>query len=310
MQCVASADMGKAFRVKDAAGRYIEFCKSTFPNQLMLNGMKLVVDAAHGAAYEVAEKVFHELGADVLAIGNQPDGLNINLDCGATDTKALQACVLREQADAGIALDGDADRLIMVDHLGEVVDGDELLGILACGLQKTGEGSPGVVGTKMTNYGLEQALLARDIPFKRADVGDRHVMEMLLGNNWFLGGESSGHLVDLSLTTTGDGIISALQILKIIQFEEKSLSELKGFMTKCPMQMENIMIEGDAKLVLSSPDVIKSIHDAEKALAGQGRVLVRASGTESKIRVMVEANKRPLLESILSELVAVVKAAL
>ena len=240
MTTVPSAALGRAKRLDDAVGRYVEFCKNTVPTSLRLKGLTLVVDCAHGAAYKIAPAVFRELGAEVITLGCEPDGLNINAGFGATSPQALAETVVREGADMGIALDGDADRLIMVDHNGEIVDGDELLFVLTEHAQQAGKFRGGVVGTKMSNHGLAQALAARDIPFVRADVGDRYVLAELNQREWSLGGEGSGHLLCLEQTTTGDGIVAALQVIKAVRERQESLATLKAGMTKLPQIMINV----------------------------------------------------------------------
>ncbi len=285
--CVASEKLGRASRMNDAVGRYVEFCKSTFPNHLNLEGFKLVVDCAHGAAYQSAPAVFRELGADVVVIGNQPDGVNINQGCGATAPQGLAARVLAEQAHAGIALDGDADRLIMVDATGRIVDGDELLFVLACHRQLCGSMQGGVVGTQMSNLGLELALAERAIPFTRAKVGDRYVMEQLLAHDWQLGGESSGHIICRDKVTTGDGIVAALQVLTAMVEQQRSLADLCSGMVMLPQTLINVRFAGGSDPLQSSL-VQAAVQAAEQRLAARGRVLLRKSGTEPLIRVMVE----------------------
>ncbi len=289
MRTAESKDLGKIERLVDAQGRYIEFCKSTFPSHLNLKGLKLVVDCANGATYNVAPSVFHELGANVTAIHDLPDGYNINQRCGATDLQDLQRKVVEEQADVGIALDGDGDRLIMVDHNGEIVDGDEMLCIIAKD-RATGIGThAGVVGTVMSNLGLEEALKDMGIAFIRAPVGDRYVLEQLKEKGWTLGGESSGHIVDLDYTTTGDGIITALQILRIIRIAKKSLHQLKQAMVKCPQVLINVPVMDKAHFN-NNPTINKAVAKIKQELADEGRVLLRPSGTEHCVRVMVEGH--------------------
>jgi phosphoglucosamine mutase len=287
MKIVESNRLGKAERVIDAAGRYIEFCKSTIPTGTMLRGLKVVVDCGHGATYHVAPEVFEELGADVIAIGTKPDGLNINEECGAVAPKALRVAVIDHQADVGVAIDGDGDRLIMVDSRGEVVDGDELLYIIAHARHKEGTLGGGVVGTLMSNLGLEQALASLPVPFRRAAVGDRYVLEMLQQLGWRLGGESSGHIICLDRTTTGDAIVCALQILHVLVSTDRGLHEIKSGMTKYPQTLINVPIS-DSFDFRSSALVQQVVRDAERDLADRGRVLLRASGTEPLVRVMVE----------------------
>lgn len=296
MSTVDSATLGKAERVDDAEGRYIEFCKSTIPMSLSLKGLKIVVDCANGATYKVAPSVFDELGADVISIGNTPDGLNINRNCGSTHPEHLQRMVLEHRADVGIALDGDGDRVLMVDQKGELVDGDELLYVIAISRQEQGVLNGLVVGTQMSNLGLEHALLSRDIAFKRASVGDRYVMEMLQQGGGMLGGESSGHIICLDRTTTGDGIVSALQVLAAMVKSRTALHELKAGMTKYPQHMINVPVSGRIDLEASS-SVQDAVKSAEQRLAGRGRVLLRPSGTEPVVRVMVEGeDERAVLE--------------
>ena len=287
MVTVDSYKLGKAERVPDAAGRYIEFCKSTIPLTLSLKGLKIVVDCANGATYQVAPSVFDELGAEVVAIGVEPDGLNINQDCGSTQPELLQKIVLDQNADLGVALDGDGDRVIMIDHKGNLVDGDELLFIIALSRQLEGTLNGGVVGTLMSNLGLEHALLSRDIAFSRAKVGDRYVLELLKQNSSMIGGESSGHIICLDRTTTGDGIVSALQVLAAMVKSGKTLHELKAGMHKYPQRMINVPVTKQVDLD-SFPAVQDAVRSAEQRLAGRGRVLLRPSGTEPLVRVMVE----------------------
>ena len=287
MVTVDSYKLGKAERVPDAGGRYIEFCKSTIPLTLSLKGLKIVVDCANGATYQVAPSVFDELGAEVVAIGVEPDGLNINQDCGSTKPELLREIVLDHQADLGVALDGDGDRVMMIDHKGNLVDGDELLFIIALSRQKEGTLNGGVVGTLMSNLGLEHALLSRDIAFSRAKVGDRYVLELLKQNSSMIGGESSGHIICLDRTTTGDGIVSALQVLAAMVKSGKTLHELKAGMNKYPQRMINVPVTKKVDLD-SFPVVQDAVRSAEQRLAGRGRVLLRPSGTEPLVRVMVE----------------------
>jgi len=287
MFTVDSADLGKAERVSDAAGRYIEFCKGSIPSIMEFRGLKIVVDCAHGATYHVAPSVFEELGAEVIAIGVEPDGLNINHDSGSTHPKATQMAVLEHGADLGVAFDGDGDRVIMVDHKGEIVDGDELLYIIAKSRLETGNLRGAVVGTVMSNLGLEQAVRALGIDFKRAAVGDRHVLEMLREHGWWLGGESSGHLICLDRTTTGDGIVAALQVLAEMARSGRALYDLKKGMNKFPQCMVNVRVTPGFDVNRS--DLVQSAYrELIAELNDEGRVLLRASGTEPVIRVMVE----------------------
>ncbi len=309
MTTVEAAQLGKARRIDDAAGRYIEFCKGTVSGDLNLRGMKVVLDCANGATYHIAPKVLAELGAEVIDIASSPDGLNINEDCGATSTRLLEKVVVAEQADLGIALDGDGDRLIMVDHRGETVDGDELLFIIAQELQRQEALKGGVVGTLMSNFGLEQALKQAGIPFVRANVGDRYVMEVLAENDWCLGGESSGHLVCRHLTSTGDGIVAALQVLRAMSVNDATLNGLKQGMNKMPQKMINVRLS-EKKDVVSLPDVQAAVADVEARLGDRGRVLLRPSGTEPLVRVMVEGDDPQWIDELCQELVTVVEQAL
>jgi len=309
MQMVTADKLGFVRRIEDARGRYIEFCKSTVPHRFSLKGMKIVVDCANGACYHIAPDVFEELGADVIAIGHQPDGVNINLDCGSTHPSALQQRVLDESADLGIAFDGDADRVLMVNGKGELVDGDELLFILALDRAERQVLRGGVVGTLMSNFGLELALKDRDVPFQRAKVGDRYVMEMLDRHDWQLGGEASGHIVCLDQTSTGDGIISALQVLAALQRQNKTLEQACAEMGKVPQVLINVRGSNrdgfDGK-----PDVVAALADAEQKLAGRGRVLLRPSGTEPLIRVMVEGEDATLVRSLCEQIASAVEKAI
>lgn len=307
MVCMPSDKLGKARRISDAPGRYIEFCKSTFPNQLDLRGLKIVLDCAHGATYHVAPPVFHELGAEVISIGNKPDGLNINKDVGSTHPQALQKAVLEHQADCGIAFDGDGDRLMMVDSHGELLDGDQLLYIIAQFSQKQSTLNGGVVGTLMTNLALEHKLASLSIPFERANVGDRYVLELLQKNNWQLGGENSGHILTLNLHTSGDAIIAALQVLMACIAEQKSLNDYKKDIPLYPQVLLNVVVKEKID-IKTNGSLNAAVQQAEIALNGKGRILLRASGTEPKIRVMVEGMDAKLVESIAKQLVEVVKA--
>ncbi|PSW64174.1 phosphoglucosamine mutase [Photobacterium leiognathi subsp. mandapamensis] len=287
LTCVESALLGKAYRIDDAAGRYIEFCKGTFPTHLSLEGFKIVVDCAHGATYHIAPKVFAELGAEVIAIGCEPNGVNINDKVGATDVAALQAKVLEEKADFGIALDGDGDRVIMVDEQGNKVDGDQIAYIIARDALRRGELKGGVVGTLMTNMGMEVALKNLGIPFVRAKVGDRYVMEELQKHDWLIGAENSGHVILLDKVTTGDGIVAGLQVMASIVASKMSLKELCDGMTMFPQVLENVRFKGESD-PLQSEAVISATKLVEEKLGDNGRVLLRKSGTEPLIRVMVE----------------------
>jgi phosphoglucosamine mutase len=307
MQVMESAKLGKARRIDDAAGRYIEFCKSTFPNHLDLRGLKIVLDCAHGATYHVAPPVFHELGAEVIAIGNKPDGLNINEQVGSTHPQALQKSVLEHQADMGIAFDGDGDRVMMVDSLGNLLDGDQLLYIIALGLYAKGKLKGGVAGTLMTNLALEHALQKHQIPFARANVGDRYVLELLNQKNWKLGGENSGHILTLDKHSSGDAIIAALQVLHALADSGKTLTEMGASLKLYPQVLINVTTK--EKLDLQHVDIQQAVKTAETKLNGTGRVLLRASGTEPKIRVMVEGQDAELVQKLADDIAAVVKKA-
>ncbi len=306
MTTVESSELGKAKRVVDASGRYIEFCKASIPTRFDFSGMKVVVDCANGATYHIAPHVFSEVGAEVIVIGAEPNGLNINDECGATKPQKLVAAVLANQADIGIALDGDGDRLIMVDHKGEIVDGDELLYVIAKSRLSVGQLSGPVVGTLMTNLGMEHGLKRLGVNLLRAKVGDRYVLEMMAEHNSLLGGEGSGHIICLDKTTTGDGIIAALQIMAEMHDTGKSLSELKSGMQKYPQVLINIKTGGaidiDNDIVLQ-----KAVSTVENKLGDKGRVLLRASGTEPLIRVMVEGESESLVNNLAQELAEVVK---
>ena len=296
-----SAKLGKARRIDDAGGRYIEFCKSTFPTELDLRGMKLVIDCANGATYHVAGEVFHELGAEVELIGNRPDGLNINRECGAVHPQALIEAVRANRADVGIGFDGDGDRVVMVDAEGSTYDGDQLLYVIAAYRHQAAILKGGVVGTLMTNLGMEQALAALGIPFARAAVGDRYVLEKLMENEWQLGGENSGHIICLDRHTTGDGIVSALQALHAVRALGRPLGELAEPAALYPQVLVNVKV---ARKFDFSANVLvtNALQDAEDSLAGNGRVLLRASGTEPVIRVMVEGADGTLIRNLAAKL--------
>ena len=296
MQCVVAEKLGRAKRIDDAQGRYIEFCKSTFPNELDLRGMKIVVDCAHGAAYHIAPHVLHELGAEVVAIGNQPNGFNINDACGATAPQALSAAVVQHQADIGIALDGDADRLIMVDANGRIYNGDQLLYVMVKDRLATGPVA-GVVGTLMTNMALEVALQQMKIGFARAKVGDRYVLEVMQERGWILGGEGSGHLLALDKHTTGDGIVSALQVLSGLKRNGQSLAQATQELVLFPQTLINVRVAAGTDWQKNDALLAKKAA-AEQELGQRGRVLIRASGTEPLIRVMVEAIDAALAEKL------------
>ena len=299
-------ELGKASRVDDAPGRYVEFCKSTVPNEFTLDGMKIVLDCAHGATYHVAPKVFRELGARVSVIGGNPDGLNINLNVGSTHLDALKAAVKEKDADLGIAFDGDGDRVLMVDRDGSEVDGDELLYVIASQRFAEDRLKGGVVGTLMTNLGVELALKEIGIEFERAKVGDRYVMERLLANNWVLGGEGSGHMVIRDCTSTGDGIVSALQVLLSVWKSGKTLADLRQGMSKLPQKMINVRVQQRFD-PFSRDDIVAAVHKAETELGGAGRILLRASGTEPLIRVMAEGQDASQILRVVEELAKVVE---
>lgn len=298
--------LGKVTRQEDARGRYIEFCKSSFPFHLSLHGLKIVVDAAHGATYQVGPAVFSELGADVIRHACEPDGQNINHEVGSTHPESLQQRVLAEKADIGIAFDGDGDRIIMVDHQGEVVDGDELVYLIAREKQRSGHAIAGVVGTLMSNFGLEKAIQELGLGFVRANVGDRHVMAALEERGWTLGGEASGHIVCLDKATTGDAIVAALQVLAAMVGSGRTLAELKAGMSKYPQVLLNVRLAQKIDLA-SCVGVQQAVAAAEAELADQGRVLLRASGTEPVIRVMVEGRDGLLVQRIAEELAEAVR---
>ena len=304
---VDSASLGKARRLDDAAGRYIEFCKSTFANDLTLKGLKIVVDAAHGAAYHIAPKVFHELGAEVIAIGCTPDGLNINKGVGATHPEALVQAVKEHKADYGIALDGDADRLQLVDAEGRLYNGDELLYLMADDRLGRDEHVPGVVGTLMTNMAVEVALKARGVQFVRAKVGDRYVLEELEKHQWILGGEGSGHLLALDKHTTGDGLVSALQVLQACVRSGKTMAQLLAGVTLFPQTLVNVRLTPGQDWK-SNTRMAEETQAAEAALGDSGRVLIRASGTEPLVRVMVEARDAALAQSCAQRIADTLKA--
>jgi phosphoglucosamine mutase len=309
MTTVDSAELGKAVRIVDAPGRYIEFCKSTVSSDITLNDLKIVVDCANGAAYHIAPNVLRELGADVIEIGIEPNGLNINMDCGATHPELLRQIVLEEKADLGIALDGDGDRVIMVDHAGNILDGDELLYIIAKDRQERKIFEGGVIGTVMSNLGLEQALQKLDIGFARVPVGDRHIISELLKRKWYLGGEPSGHIICLKSTTTGDGIITALQVLSAMRHQEKSLSELKLGLHKYPQVLVNVKVNDNSDLN-SMSRIQDALQSVEGELGAAGRVLLRRSGTEQLVRVMVEGQDELRVKQLADQLAEVVKTEL
>ncbi|KMZ32286.1 phosphoglucosamine mutase [Haemophilus influenzae] len=306
MDCVESAELGKASRINDAAGRYIEFCKGTFPAHLGLEGYKIVVDCANGATYHIAPNVFRELGAEVIEIGTDPNGLNINEKCGATDVTALQAKVVETKADVGLAYDGDGDRIMMVDHLGNKVDGDQILFIIAREALRSGQLKGGVVGTLMSNMSLEIALKMLGVPFLRANVGDRYVLEKMLENDWTLGGENSGHIIIADKNTTGDGIVASLAVLAAMAQHKLSLNELASAVKLFPQVLINVRFAGGENPLES--DAVKSVAaEVEKRLEGKGRILLRKSGTEPLIRVMVECQDAELAQKCAEEIAEAVK---
>lgn len=305
MQIMESSKLGKVRRMDDAAGRYVEFCKSTFPNTLDLRGLKIVLDCAHGATYHVAPPVFHELGAEIIVIGNKPNGVNINHEVGSTHPAALQSAVIEHSADLGIAFDGDGDRVMMVDSKGQLLDGDQLLYIITKARHENGTLQGGVVGTLMTNLAFEHKLNALDIPFARANVGDRYVLEWLVQNEWQLGGENSGHILVLDKHSSGDGIISALQVLQAVVQSNNTLAELAADLVLYPQVLINV--KTNVKIDLARQAEIKAaVESAEEELASSGRVLLRASGTEPKIRVMVEGEDGALVRRLAEQIAAVV----
>ena len=307
MDCVESADLGKASRISDAAGRYIEFCKSTFPAHLGLDGYKIVVDCANGATYHIAPNVLRELGAEVIEIGTDPNGININEKCGATDVKALQEKVLEAKAVVGLAYDGDGDRIMMVDHLGNKVDGDQILFIIAREALRSGQLKGGVVGTLMSNMSLEIALKMLGVPFVRANVGDRYVLEKMVEHNWTLGGENSGHIIIADKNTTGDGIIASLAVLSAMVQHRLSLNELASAVKLFPQVLINVRFAGGDNPLES--EAVKAVAaDVEKRLEGKGRILLRKSGTEPLIRVMVECEDGALAKQCAEEIAEAVKA--
>lgn len=307
MVCVPAAELGRATRIDDARGRYIEFCKSTFPNDLDLRGLKIVVDCAHGAAYHTAPSVFHELGAEVVAIGAQPNGLNINDGFGATAPRALCDAVLANRADLGVALDGDADRIQMVDAEGNLYDGDQLLYAIVRGRARQGK-VDGVVGTLMTNLALEHALGKMNIPFARAAVGDRYVVEMLNTKGWLFGGENSGHILVLDRHSTGDGLVAALQVLAAMRQSGEDLKSLLGGLSLYPQKLINVPVSKGFSWK-EDPEIMAGLVMVESEISGRGRVLLRASGTEPLLRVMVEGDDAVLVQSAAEKLAEIVRRA-
>jgi phosphoglucosamine mutase len=306
LETVAPALLGKAKRIEDAAGRYIEFCKNTLPFSASLAGLKMVVDCAHGATYHIAPEVFTELGAEVITIGANPDGLNINKDFGSTKPLALQSKVVEVGADLGVAFDGDGDRLIMATQTGRLVDGDELLYILARHLKEKGQLAGGVVGTLMTNLGIELAFKDLDIPFVRAQVGDRYVMAELQNRDWLLGGEGSGHLICRQVQSTGDGIVAALQVLHALNVSGMQLDTYLQSITKMPQALVNVRTTANKDALLRHPQVIQKIAEVEEKLQGRGRVLLRPSGTEPLLRVMVEGEQEEEVQRLAEEIAELV----
>jgi phosphoglucosamine mutase len=301
LACVASAALGKAYRVDDAAGRYVEFCKSTFPNELDLHGWRIVVDCAHGAGYHVAPPVFHELGADVVAVGVEPDGVNINAGTGATHPAFLAEKVREHEADIGIALDGDGDRLVMADRDGMLYDGDQLLYVIACDYQRRSVACGGVVGTQMSNLGFEQALTERGIALQRAKVGDRYVLEQMNAQRWLLGGENSGHIICLDKHTTGDAIVAALAVLRSLIEQKRTLAEATAAVKMFPQRLISVPVKRGFDW-RGSDAVTRAEREAVQALGATGRVLLRPSGTEPVLRVMVEARDAGLADTHASRL--------
>ncbi|MCE9664854.1 phosphoglucosamine mutase [Halomonas sp. M5N1S17] len=303
---VAADRLGKAVRIDDAAGRYIEFCKSTIPHRVSLHGLKIVLDCAHGATYHIAPSVFRELGAEISLVGASPDGLNINRDVGSTYPATLRAAVIQQGADLGIAFDGDGDRVLMVDADGREIDGDDILYLIARDRHERGQLNGGVVGTLMTNFGLAMSLEAMGVPFERAKVGDRYVVERLVANGWHLGGESSGHIVCADVQSTGDGIVSALQVLAIMVCEDKPLKSLLSGLEKVPQVLVNVRLTpgSDAKALMASSAVKDAVAAMEAELGDEGRVLLRPSGTEPLIRVMVEGRAHLDVEGMARRLAA------
>ncbi|KAA8696369.1 Phosphoglucosamine mutase [Pseudomonas caricapapayae] len=306
MTVAESENLGKVSRINDAAGRYIEFCKSSVPTSTDFAGLKVVIDCAHGATYKVAPNVFRELGAQVVVLSAQPDGLNINKNCGSTHMEALQAAVLAEHADMGIGFDGDGDRVLMVDHTGTIVDGDELLYIIARDLHERGRLQGGVVGTLMSNLGLELALAEQNIPFVRANVGDRYVIAELLERNWQIGGENSGHIVCFQHATTGDAIIASLQVILALRRSNVSLAEARLKLRKCPQILINVRFAGAGVDPVSHPSVQEACARVTEQMAGRGRVLLRKSGTEPLVRVMVEGEDETQVRAYAEELAKLV----
>lgn len=305
-ETVEGTRIGRQSYLKDACSRYIEFCKHTFAKQHDLRGVKIVIDCANGATSYIAPHVFTELGADIIAIHHQPDGFNINENCGSTHPQSLQSEVIKHQAELGIAFDGDGDRVLLVDHKGEIVDGDEILYMIAS--QQKDKLQGGVVGTLMSNYGLEMALERHKIPFIRAKVGDRYVMDKLMEQQWVLGGENSGHIICLEHSTTGDGIIAALQVLKILCEKNDSLHDMKKGMTRFPQILKNVKVN-NPQTMINEPKIQEAMGQLEQSMQNKGRILVRASGTEPLVRVMVEGEDPVFINVIADKMVAVIEKA-
>jgi len=306
MTTVDSAELGKAIRVVDAPGRYIEFCKSTVSSDIILNGLKIVIDCAHGAAYHIAPNVFRELGAEIIEIGIEPNGLNINFNCGAMHPEVVQQKVLEEKADLGIALDGDGDRVVLVDNTGHILDGDMLLYIITKDKVKRHSLKGGVIGTVMSNLGLEISLKEMGVPFVRVPVGDRYIISELGKRQWHLGGEPSGHVVSMDMTTTGDGIITALQVLAAMRYQNQSLAEIRSGFEKYPQVLLNVNVAG-SDISLENARIQQAIKEVEASLGLKGRVLLRRSGTESLIRVMVEGEDELKVKQAADKLAGIVK---
>ncbi len=299
--------LGRAARIDDAVGRYIEYCKGTVTWGTRFDGLKIVLDCANGATYRIAPAVFRELGAEVQVIHDRPDGLNINKDCGSTHPHSLAAAVVEQRADLGIAFDGDGDRVVLVDHEGRIVDGDQILYLLASARRANGQLGGGVVGTVMSNFGLEEALGQLQIPFKRSAVGDRHVHELLVRNGWVLGGESSGHILCLDRATTGCGIVSALQVVEVVAAGRQSLAALVSGLRRYPQVMVNVPVRGDARGLLErEPAVARAVQEAEARLAGKGRIILRPSGTEPVVRVTVEGRDPAEVQAMADQLAEIV----
>lgn len=307
LQQVLPHRLGKASRVEDAVGRYIEYCKGTVTWGSRFDGLKVVLDCANGATFRIAPAVFRELGAEVVSIHDRPDGLNINKRCGSTDPTSLAETVLRERADLGVAFDGDGDRVVLVDHEGEVVDGDQILFLLANARRAAGRMIGGVVGTVMSNFGLEEAFAQMKVPFERSRVGDRHVHELLVRNGWVLGGEASGHILCLDRASTGCGIVSALQVVEVVADGRQSLAALVSGLRKYPQVMINVPVNGLARgLLETEPEVARAVAEAEARLGGKGRVILRPSGTEPVVRVTVEGREESEVRAIARQLADIV----